>query len=145
MPENSAHFDLGRFLPYLLNRAAEVSGVEFQRYYRDKYGMLRNEWRVLFHLWRYGDLTAKDICDRAALHKTKVSRAVSALEQKRFLVRERMEHDRRNELLRLSRAGRAACGDLTRAAAEFDARLLSGFTPHEQTILRGCLERIIAG
>ena len=47
-------FQLQQFLPYLLNQAAEVSSLEFQQIYKDRYGMLRTEWRVLFHLCLYG-------------------------------------------------------------------------------------------
>ena len=82
------HFDLADFLPYLLNQAAEASSRQFQDHYRKKYGMLRTEWRVLFHLGRYGKLTAKEISARAAIHKTKISRAVAALQSKRYLHRE---------------------------------------------------------
>jgi DNA-binding MarR family transcriptional regulator len=49
--------------------------------------MLRTEWRVLFHLGRYGAMSAREISRRAGIHKTKVSRAVAALERKRFLER----------------------------------------------------------
>jgi ATP-dependent Lon protease len=41
--------------------------------------MLRTEWRVLFHLGIYGEMTATDIVNRARIHKTKVSRAVQKL------------------------------------------------------------------
>jgi DNA-binding MarR family transcriptional regulator len=104
--------------------------------------MLRTEWRVLFHLWRYGDLTAREICDRASLHKTKVSRAVRALEDKRMLRRTELPNDRRNELLSLTPVGRRASEDLTRAAADYDARLLARFTPTEQQVLQKCLKQI---
>jgi hypothetical protein len=57
------------------------------RVYKDRYGMLRTEWRVLFHLGRYGAMSAREISRRAGIHKTKVSRAVAALERKRFLER----------------------------------------------------------
>ena len=57
MPQDS--FDLTDFVPYLLNQAAEQSSLGFQRYYKGRYGMLRTEWRVLFHLGRYGDQTAR--------------------------------------------------------------------------------------
>ena len=92
MTEKST-FDLMLFLPYLLNQAAEESSIAFQRLYKDRYGMLRTEWRVLFHLGYYGDKTAREICDMSKMHKTKVSRAVAALEKRRFLVRERVETD----------------------------------------------------
>ena len=69
--ENSDTFDLQLFLPYLLNQAAEESSLSFQRVYKDRYGMLRTEWRVLFHLGIFGQMTARDIGLRARLHKTK--------------------------------------------------------------------------
>jgi DNA-binding MarR family transcriptional regulator len=136
-------FDLGRFLPYALNQAAEASSVGFQKYYRQRYGMLRTEWRVLFHLGRYGGMTAKQICDRASLHKTKVSRAVHALEQKRFLLRSVQEADRRHETLSLTRQGLAVYADLYEAAKAYDAKLSAHFTPQERAILNRCLERIV--
>ena len=55
--------DLSLFLPYLLHRAAEQTGAEFQRNYKDKYGMLRTEWRVLFHVGHQPGMSAKDICE----------------------------------------------------------------------------------
>ncbi|WP_390911938.1 MarR family transcriptional regulator [Pseudosulfitobacter sp. SM2401] len=138
----SESFDLKDFLPYLLAQAAEQTSVEFQYFYKTKYGMLRTEWRVLFHLGRYGSMTAKEICDRARLHKTKVSRAVAALQDKRFLTREQQEKDRRHETLGLTRAGQVAYADLSQAAQRFDRKMVADFTPEEAEVLRRCLIRI---
>ena len=135
-------FDLKDFTPYLLNLAAETSSAVFQTYYKERYGMLRTEWRVLFHLGRYGPMTAKEICNRARIHKTKVSRAVSALEDKRFLVREPHSEDRRLETLILTTNGENAFGDLYREAARFDLEMMSAFTAQERDILRKCLIKI---
>jgi len=140
--QKDAHFNLQDFLPYLLNQAAERSSLEFQRYYKLRYGMLRTEWRVLFHLGRYGRMTAKDICDRASVHKTKVSRAVAALTQKRFVARDQLERDRRHEELSLTNTGRAAFEDLVVSAQKFDADLMAQFTAQEAAILRRCLKAI---
>ena len=112
--------DLSLFLPYLLHRAAEQTGAEFQRNYKDKYGMLRTEWRVLFHVGHQPGISAKDICDTANLHKTKVSRAVRALELKRFLTRDKREEDLRSEILCLTKTGKAVLADLTQCANDFD-------------------------
>ena len=92
-------FDLQLFLPYLLNQAAEAASLAFTQIYKNRYGMLRTEWRVLFHLGIYGTLTAKEIGERARSHKTKISRAVAALEKRRYLKRTRLESDRRVEAL----------------------------------------------
>lgn len=135
-------FDLTRFLPYALNQAAEATSLGFQTYYRQRYGMLRTEWRVLFHLGRYGAMTAKEICERATMHKTKVSRAVGALEQKRFLERQIQTRDRRHETLSLTRQGEGVYADLFQAAKAYDAKVSAHFTPAERDILNRCLERI---
>ncbi|MFA9230495.1 MAG: hypothetical protein RIR95_1273 [Pseudomonadota bacterium] len=135
-------FELNNFLPYLLNQAAEGSSLAFRVHYRDKYGMLRTEWRVLFHLWRYGEMTAHEICLRSGLHKTKVSRAVRALEDKRMLQRQEMAHDRRNEVLSLTKAGKSASEDLSRAAERYNDQLLAQFTPEERRVLHKCLLQI---
>jgi len=135
-------FELQDFLPYLLNQAAEVTGLAFQKHYKDKYGMLRTEWRVLFHLGRYGDLTAKDIGAMARVHKTKISRAVAALEAKRLLTRHEMEHDRRHAQLRLTAAGKAAFIDIYKAAQSFDQDLASQFSASQVEMLKSCLIRL---
>ncbi len=137
-------FELREFLPYLLNQAAERSGLAFQKHYKDRYGMLRTEWRVLFHLGRYGAMTAKDIGAMAQVHKTKISRAVAALEAKRFLSRQEMDHDRRHEQLQLTPAGHCAFTEICRAAQDFDRRITAGLPPEEVRILKACLAQIAA-
>jgi len=140
--DQPSDFDLKQFLPYLLNQAAEATSLAFQQHYKDRYGMLRTEWRVLFHLGRYGTLNAREICDRAQLHKTKVSRAVSALETKRYLSRATSQQDRRNELLTLTKSGEAVFRDLIVAARRFDESLAARFSADEVAVLRKCLGRI---
>ncbi len=135
-------FDLREFLPFLLNQAAEESSLEFQRVYKNRYGMLRTEWRVLFHLGNYGEMTAKEIGQRAKIHKTKISRAVRRLEQRRYLSRERDENDRRSEKLALTNGGRAVYRELRGIAQEYDAKLATHFTKGEAALLRMMLRRL---
>ncbi|UWQ78876.1 MarR family transcriptional regulator [Leisingera sp. S132] len=135
-------FALQDFLPYLLNRAAEESSLGFQKHYKNRYGMLRTEWRVLFHLGNYGQMTAKEIGSRAKIHKTKISRAVAKLAEKRFVTRTRDENDRRAEHLALTPAGEAAYRDLREHALEFDTRICARFTKGEVAILRYMLRNL---
>lgn len=137
-------FDLETFLPYALNRAAEAASRGFQAIYKARYGMLRTEWRVLAHLGQYGAMTARDICTRADLHKTKVSRAVKALEARRFLTRRTEERDRRQELLSLTAAGEAAFRHLAEEARRYDAALASALPPGDLAALRRALRRLSA-
>lgn len=137
-------FELSAFLPYMLNQAAEAASTGFQAAYRDRYGMLRTEWRVMFHLARFGELTATEIGKRARLHKTKISRAVRALEEKRFLTRRESQRDRRVETLGLSRAGVEAFHAVAAIASAYDAALWAQFSPEDQAALRRCLAVIAA-
>jgi len=138
----STEYDLVDFTPYLLNQAAEVTSLAFQKHYKIRYGMLRTEWRVVFHLGKYGPMHAKDICALARIHKTKVSRAVGALEQKRFLSREDAPVDKRHELLSLTRQGTSVFKELFQAAQKFDADLMDSFSAEEKAVLKRCLVRI---
>lgn len=135
-------FELANFLPFLLNQAAEESSLAFQHVYKNRYGMLRTEWRVLFHLGIYGQLTAKEIGERARIHKTKISRAVQRLEARRFLTRTRDENDRRSEHLELTAAGQAAYRDLRGVARDYDAKLARHFTSGEVALLRSMLRQL---
>lgn len=134
--------DLADFLPYLLNQAAEASGQDFESIYRGRYGILRTEWRVLFHLGMHGRMTATEIGACAAVHKTKVSRAVQKLAARRYLVRERAERDRRFEYLELTPAGRAVYRDLREVARQYDARLTARFSAQETALMRQMLKRL---
>jgi DNA-binding MarR family transcriptional regulator len=135
-------FDLREFLPYLLNQAAEISSQSFQRIYKGRYGMLRTEWRVLFHLAIFERMTAKDICEKAIMHKTKVSRAVQRLEQRRYLQRKPDEKDRRHEWLTLTSQGRAVYEDLRAHARQHDQVLMQKLSTEEITVLRRALNAL---
>ncbi|WP_420860547.1 MarR family winged helix-turn-helix transcriptional regulator [Algirhabdus cladophorae] len=135
-------FDLRDFLPYLLAQAAEETSLGFQKHYKDGYGMLRNEWRVLFHLGRYGAMSARDICERAKLHKTKVSRAVAALERRRFLARSPTALDRRVEVLDLTKSGHSAYLDLAQKARSYDAAMVQSLSAEQEAVLRACLAKM---
>lgn len=143
-PKNAQkdEFDLRDFLPFLLNQAAEASSLEFKQVYKNRYGMLRTEWRVLFHLGNYGEMTARDIGQRASIHKTKISRAVQKLEQRRFLRRDRDENDRRIERLSLTPAGQTAYRELRSIAQTYDTKLAAQFTTGEAALLRMMLRRL---
>ena len=140
-PSPDAH-DIGSFLPYLLTRAAEATSLDFAHEYKARHGLLRTEWRVLFHLGQRGPITASEIVASAGLHKTKVSRAVAKLEAGGFLVRSADPDDRRRAVIGLSRAGRALYDDLAGRAAAFDAKLAERLSGDEWTVLVGCLRKL---
>ena len=115
-----AQLGLEQFLPYRLNRASEIVSRRFSRHYKARYGMTRPEWRALATLGQHTQMTATEIGAHSTMHKTKVSRAVRALADRKWVERTQDEHDRRLEWLCLTRAGRAAYQDLVAVALKFE-------------------------
>lgn len=114
---------LADFLPYRLHNAAEKVSLAFSRIYKIEHGLNRPEWRVLAILAQLSKSTATEIGQRSSMHKTKVSRAVAALEERKWLRRWDDEEDRRLEWLELTKTGRARFATLSALAREFEARL----------------------
>jgi DNA-binding MarR family transcriptional regulator len=134
------------FLPYRLNRLAEKVSREFSTIYADRHGLTRPEWRTLATLGQFGTMTATEIGAHSSMHKTKVSRAVSALERRKWLARGMDPIDRRLEHLTLTRAGHAAYRELVPLMQAHEARLLGRMTLSErETIMRAIaeLERVL--
>ena len=80
---------LETFLPYRLNRISAAVSREFRSVYGPDFDLTVPEWRVLATLGQFEVATAKAIGAHSAMHKTKVSRAVKALEDRRWLRRRR--------------------------------------------------------
>lgn len=116
-------FDLEEFLPYLLNQAAEATSRSFQSIYAEKFGMTRTQWRVMANLGKFGSMTAKDICTISHIEKTKVSRAIAALEQTGMLRRAIKKQDRRAEELQLTALGANAYQELGKSALGYNREL----------------------
>ncbi len=137
---------LSEFLPYRLNCLSEAMSQEIKPIYRDHFGLNRPEWRVLVALADLGTATAKEIGVHSAQHKTRISRAVRALEQRRWLTRDPDPDDRRSEMLTLTAAGHRAYCDLVGPMRDREARILERLSPEERKALGdalGALERAL--
>jgi len=122
---SDAPFDLEQFLPYRLNRATEYVSLQFAAHYRAAYDLTRPEWRTLAALGSRGRMTATQIGAHSAMHKTKVSRAVFSLEQRRWLKRQTDIEDRRVEHLELTPLGNRYYLELTGTARRYEQELLA--------------------
>lgn len=133
---------LETFLPYRLNRLADAVSREFSKLYRERHGMTRPEWRLLATLGQYGTMTATAVGTHSAMHKTKVSRAVAALEKRRWLARQTDETDRRVELLSLTKAGEDAYREMVPVARAFEERLWEGIGAARRAEFEAGLDRL---
>ena len=70
---------LEHFVPYRLSVLANTVSRTIAAEYQARFGLSIPEWRVMAVLGRYAPLSASGICERTAMDKVRVSRAVSRL------------------------------------------------------------------
>ena len=126
---------LETFLPYRLNRIASAVSRDFKAVYGHRYDLTVPEWRVLATLGEFGEMSATAIGAHSSMHKTKVSRAVRALEQRRWLKRREVLEDRREEILSLTSLGRKAYGEIIPRALAFEQSLVASLGPDAAALL----------
>ena len=133
---------LERFLPYRLNVLASLTSNALAQIYAERFGLSIPAWRVIATLGQYEYRTARDIAAHGVMHKSTVSRAVSALEQRGLIVRKPNEEDRREELLELTIEGREIYDALAPEALAFEERFISVLTQDEQDLLVSLIDRL---
>jgi DNA-binding MarR family transcriptional regulator len=140
-----AKLQLETFLPYRLNRIAAAVSQDFRSVYGPHHDLTIPEWRVLATLGQFEAMSAKAIGRHSAMHKTKVSRAVRALEERRWLRRRPSEEDRREEILTLTTHGQKAYLEIVPKALAFERRLLDQLGPETEPLLEALdhLEHIV--
>jgi DNA-binding MarR family transcriptional regulator len=136
---------LQNYLPYRLNLLAELASDHTRPIYRRRHGLTRTEWRVLVNLAETDSLTATDLCTRVPAHKTKISRALAALEGRGWLRRQTDSADHRRAHVRLTPAGSRAVREIFPQMQAATEALLAPLTPEDRAAVdRGLavLERL---
>jgi DNA-binding MarR family transcriptional regulator len=139
-----APLELERFLPYRLNVVAESVSRALSRLYAERYGIGVPEWRVIATLGQYERMTAKAVGVHSRMHKTKVSRAVAALEAKGLAARAPNAYDKREAFLTLTGRGRRIYQDLAPRALAFERALDAALGAREREHLDRLLRKLEA-
>jgi DNA-binding MarR family transcriptional regulator len=141
--QGTSRLDLFRFVPFRLNRlAAEVSAA-LAIEYQERYGLDIPEWRVLATLgFRNDPCSAQYVSDCTRTHKSTISRAVTALLQRRLVERVANADDRREFRLRLTRKGRTLYEELIPRLLSREQDILSCLSATERKALGTLLGKI---
>jgi DNA-binding MarR family transcriptional regulator len=137
---NGTVLELESFLPYQLNVLAEGVSRSLSKLYGQRYGISVPEWRVIATLGQYRRMTAKQIGAHSRMHKTKVSRAVAALERQGRVRRTANDSDKREAFLTLTAEGRRVYESVAPEAHAFARQLTSVLSSADAD----ALERILA-
>jgi DNA-binding MarR family transcriptional regulator len=140
---DNAPLKLEEFLPYRLNVVASLVSQALSRIYADRYSIGVPEWRVLVTLGQYGMMTGKAIGSHSHMHKTKVSRAVALLENRKLVARRPNRSDLREAFLALTPAGRAMYDDLAPIALDFAGRLSEAIDTADRAAFERAVDRLI--
>jgi DNA-binding MarR family transcriptional regulator len=145
VPRAPGRLDLFKFAPFRLNRlAAEVSAA-LASDYRERYGLDIPEWRVLATLgFRHDACSAQYIAQCTRTHKSTISRAVTALLERRLLERVENADDRREFRLRLSRKGKALYEELVPLLQRKEREIMSCLSAQERRELERLIGKIEA-
>lgn len=134
---------LESFLPYRLNVLAEVVSQSLSRLYSKRYGLSVAEWRVIATLGQYDQMTATAICAHSHMHKTKVSRAVTALADRGLVARAANAKDLREAILMLTADGRRVYDEFVPEATAFAEGLTEGLGEAERALIETTITRLI--
>ncbi len=133
---------LEQFLPYRLSLLSNTVSNTIAREYRDLFGLSIPEWRVMAVLGRFGPLTASEACERTAMDKVTVSRAVARLIGQRLVKRETDPNDRRRSILKLTPRGARTHRQIVPIARGRESELAAALTDKERRNLDALLVKL---
>ena len=136
-------FDLGRYLPYLINRAGVRLAVAFGRELKP-HGVVVQEWRVLAALAAHGGQRLSDLAALTSIDLSTLSRLVGRMVQGGLVARARVGGDRREVRVRLTPRGRQTTRGIIPMARHYEKVALAGFSPAETRTLKRQLIRLYA-
>ena len=141
-------FDLGRYLPYLINRAGVRLAVAFGRELKPhRVGV--QEWRVLAALAAHGAQRLSDLAALTSIDLSTLSRLVGRMGRGGLVTRGRVDRgriggDRREVRVRLTVRGRQTTRGIIPMARHYEKVALAGCSPAEVRTLKRLLVRVYA-
>ena len=140
--KRSPAFHLESFLPYRLSVTTNRVSRAFAAHYEQEFGISIPEWGAIAVLGAFAPLSSNEICERTAMDKTKVSRAVAALLNRGLIEREAHQTDQRLIQLTLTKTGRKIYEAIIPRARAIEAQVTKGLSKADIAHLHRMLDRI---
>src|SRR3954449_9761899 len=133
---------LEEYLPYRLSVLSNLVSRTLARLYEQRFGLTVAEWRIMAVLARFGPLSANAVCDRTAMDKVQVSRAVARAVDNGLVDRGIDALDRRRSVLTLTSKGRGIHDQIVPLAVNLQANRLGSLSAEENCRLNDMLTRL---
>jgi DNA-binding MarR family transcriptional regulator len=127
--------DLDSFFPYRLAVTSEAFSRNLAEVYGRQYGLMREEWRLLFLLAHADRLTSIELARRTTLDKVQVTRASQRLEAKGLITRRIPEADRRLREYACTDTGRALFAEALPQVRARAAAMLAALSVEDRAAL----------
>ena len=121
-----SYLQLETFLPSVIRDLAEGITANMSSNYTGDFHLTVTEWRIILYLASRAPLTATEIVDLTSMEKSRVSRALSQLEERDFVTRAPSEHDHRTKTLTLSDNGQKLYENIVPRVLGWERSLLKG-------------------
>src|SRR4051794_14567317 len=136
----SASTQLGS-IPLLIRLTRSI----YKRASEDVLGMKLKEYMSLSSLRDRGEMPQSELCMAMHLDPNNCVLMLNALEDARFVERRRDPADRRRHIVMLTATGRDALAKAEHAMGSLEAEVLGNLEPEDRDVLRGLLDRALAG
>lgn len=141
--ENSAPKGrLQNFVAYRVNIVANTIFRSTTRYFLDELGLRTPEVWVMTAIGNFQPMSASEVAENMSIDKAQVSRAVTSLMGRGYVVRVPDPADNRRKMLRLTKAGTVVYVRILEISETRQRRLLSCFSESEKAQLLEYLERL---
>lgn len=114
-----------RLIPEV-HRATHRIGI-----YLDSLGITQGEGHILSHLAAAGDSTIAELHRALAHRRSTLTSILDRLAERQFITRESDPNDRRSFIIRLSKKGSAAAGQVHRELARIEESALNGISENQ--------------
>lgn len=139
-----ATWALDDYLSYLLARASHAVATDFHREVAAA-GLTVLEWRVLATLADGRACSVGEVASIVLAEQSTVAKLLKRMEADGRVVRSTGETDRRQSLVRITRAGRTEVGRLLKRSKRHEHAIVDRLSPHEAASLKHSLRRLIDG
>lgn len=134
-------FQLGDYVPYLVNRAGVSFSNTFSREL-DRFGITLPMWRVMAALLDEGEQRLGDLSRITAIELSTLSRITASMDRAGLVNRRRSGEDARAVLITLSKDGRRMAEAIVPKALQWESAAIAGMSEDEVKTLKGLLQRI---
>ena len=135
--------NLLKFFPYRVARLADAVSRAVAPVYAERFGLSRDEWRVLAALAEENQMKTTDLIAHTTLDKMQVSRALARMESAALIERAPDPEDGRARIVRPTGAARKLYQKIVPMVQAREAFLLEALTPQEREVLLGAMDKVM--